>query len=99
MIGNLKKPTAEITETISKMGGKVVSEIHSKVAAVISNKEEVQRMGHAMARAKRHGIQVVSVDFLTKLEPSDPILYVISESLSEWGGDVSVNVSFNSNIN
>lgn len=94
VIGNLEKPTEEIIKTISKMGGKVVSKIHRKLAAVISNKEEIQRMGSKMVEAKKYDIQVVSVDFLTELHPTDPILYVISESLSNWGGDVSDSCAF-----
>lgn len=86
IIGELQKPKEEIASLIKKMGGSVVSQVNSRLAAVISNREEVQRMGSQMKEARKFKIQVVSVDFLTEMQ-SDPLLYVISESLCEWGDD------------
>lgn len=86
VIGKLHKSKEEITKMIEKMGGKVIERVNSRLAAVISNEAEVQRMGPQMKEAKKLKIQVVSLNFLTEMQ-SDPLLYVISESLCTWGGD------------
>lgn len=93
LIGKLKNSKQEIEKAIRKMGGKVVSVIHNKLAAIISNEEEVKRMGLQMKEAKKFNIQVVTVDFLTAVETTDPILYIISQSLADWGGDVSLKLT------
>lgn len=93
LFGDLKQTNQEIERTIRKMGGKVVSVIHDELAAVISNKEEVNRMGSQIKIAKKHNIPVVSEDFLTEVSKGgDPIFYIICESLCEWGGDVSMKL-------
>lgn len=95
LIGNLSKKSHEIEKIIKKMGGKVVSVIHNKLAAVISNYDEVNKMRSHMKEAKKCNIQVVSEDFLEECKTIDPILYIISQSLSEWGGDVRNNYQKN----
>lgn len=93
VIGKLNKTHQEIEKTIRKMGGKVVSVIHKELAAVISNPEEVQRMGVQIKMAKRHNIPVVPEDFLAEVSKgTDPIFYIISESLCDWGGDVRIKL-------
>lgn len=89
LIRRLGKSHSEVEKTIKKLGGRVVSVIHNKLAAVISNQEEVSKMQSQMKEAKKSNIQVVSMDFLESVKTNDPILYIINESLSEWGGDVS----------
>lgn len=89
IIGNLVKPKNEIEKQIRKLGGKVVAVVHDKLAAVISNFQEVHRMDFPMKAAKFHHIQVVSVDFLTDIQNEDPLAYILSKSLCDWGGDVS----------
>lgn len=89
LIGQLGKSPSEIEKAIKKLGGRVSSVIHSKLAAVISNRNEVKLMRSQMKEAKKANIQVVSVFFLEAVKTTDPILYIISESLSDWGGDVS----------
>ena len=82
-------PVSEMEKSIRKHGGKVVSIIHDKLAAVISNRQEVRKMGFQMVQAKKHNIQVISDEFLSEVTTTDPMLYIISKSLSDWGGDVS----------
>lgn len=89
MIGKLKMPRQEIENTIKQMGGKVVMGIHNKLAAVISNEEEINKMSAKMALAKTHNIQVASEDFLSDIESRDPYLCIFSHCISEWGGNVS----------
>lgn len=89
IVGNLSTPNHEIEDTIWKMGGKVVDKIDKNLTAILSKPDEVQTMGASMRKAKRCKIQVISEDFLTAIETTDPFLYIISQSLCDWGGDVS----------
>lgn len=86
IVGKLSKPSEEVKEIIEKMGGKIVEKVDKKLTAVLSNQEEVEKMGTVMKQAKRNKIQVVTEEFLNA---DDPILFIISESLCDWGGDVS----------
>lgn len=91
LVGDFTKPKADIEQLIRKMGGKVGTKIHDRVAAVISTVDEVQKMGKQMTDARMYDIQVVSEDFLidTQCPDVDPIGYILSESICDWGGDVS----------
>lgn len=89
VIGRLKMPKQEIESAIKKLGGKVVMGIHDKLAAVISNEEEISKMGAKMTLAKKHSIQVVSVLFLSSIESTDPYMCISRHCLSDWGGSVS----------
>lgn len=85
--------TNEIVKKIRKLGGKVVNHVHAKLAAIISTEEEVRNMTKLMREAKDYNIQVVSENFLTEvMEEADPTLYIISRSICDWGGDVSVRL-------
>lgn len=92
LVGKLRMSPYEIEGAIKKMGGRVVSVIHDKLTAVISNPEEVQKMGFQMIQAKKYMIQVISDEFLTEVTTTDPMLYIISKSLVDWGGDVRIDL-------
>lgn len=90
IIGDLSRSKKDIENTIKKLGGKVAPRVHYKLAAVISNQDEIQRMSNQMTEAKAFDIQVVSEDFLTDIQQNkDPILHIITEKLCSWGGDVN----------
>ena len=91
LIGNFSRPTADIEKQIRQMGGKVVTEVHDRVAAIISTADEVQKMGRQMEVARMYDIQVVTEDFLkeTQSPDVDPIGYILSESICDWGSNVS----------
>lgn len=93
IVGRLKVRQQEIEKKIRKLGGKVVSVIHDKLAAVIACQQDVQKMGFEMVQAKRYNIQVISADFLTEATTTDPMLYIISQSIADWGGDVRIDLS------
>lgn len=89
VVGNVGKSMNEIEQLVRRKGGKVVTTIHDKLAAIISNRNEVQAMGYQMVAARSSNIQVVSVEFLTHIENgNDPILYIMNENLCQWGGNV-----------
>lgn len=91
LVGGFSKARADIERLIKKMGGKIGTKVHSRVSAIISNPDEVQKMDKQMADARIYDIQVVSEDFLNETQSPDvdPIGYILSESICDWGGDVS----------
>lgn len=89
IIGKTEKSKDDIKLIIQKMGGKLGTKIHEKVTAIISNDDEVMRMGSRMAEAKELGIQVVPEDFLDDAKNGGAVSYIISKSLCDWGTDVS----------
>ncbi|KAG4065356.1 hypothetical protein HA402_012301 [Bradysia odoriphaga] len=96
IIGKLKSSKVEIKEKIRKLGGRVVNKIHDKLAAVISNQEEIDKMEPIMAEAKACNIQIISEDFLSKMEDIDPLTYIVTRSLTdEWGGNPFLRVERN----
>lgn len=98
IIGKTEKSKDDIKLIIQKLGGKLGTKIHEKVAAIISTEDEVLRMGSRMAEAKEIGIQVVPEDFLDDAKNGGAISYIISKSLCDWGIDVSqIDLIFISN--
>lgn len=93
LIGRTKQSTVDIKRLIKKLGGKVGTEIHDRVAAIISTKKKVRKMGKRMRKARKHNIQVVTEKFLDDIQKpgADPILYITNKSISNWQGDVSIS--------
>lgn len=89
IIGKTEKSKDDIKLIIQKMGGKLGTKIHGKIAAIISTEDEVLRMGSRMAEAKELGIQIVPEDFLDDAKHGGAVSYIISKSLCDWGTDVS----------
>lgn len=87
IIGKTEKSKDDIKKTIQRMGGKLGSKIHDKVAAVISNEAEVERMGSRMGDARDLGIQVVPEHFLDDAKDGNAVSYIVSQSLCDWGTD------------
>lgn len=74
------------------MGGKLGTKIHDKVAAIISNESEVERMGQRMGDVKDLGIHVVPEHFLDDVKSGNAVSYIISESLCDWGTDPNARI-------
>lgn len=88
IIGKTKKSKDEIKKIIQKMGGKLNTKIHEKVAAIISTEEEVERLGSRMNEAKELGIQVIPETFLDDAKGGNAVSFIMSQSLCDWGTDV-----------
>lgn len=89
-IGNLSTPRDELKLRIEKLGGKLVTKLQGKIAVVISNAEEVEKMNKRMQEVEELQIQVVPEDFLEKIAkgtPNDTIEKIKSMAISEWGSD------------
>lgn len=85
----------DIKKSIQRMGGRLGTKIHDKVAAIISTEAKVKKMDNRMQKAKELGIQVVPEEFLKNFCREDAIGSIIGMSLCEWGNDVrSMQMSF-----
>lgn len=89
IIGKLDQSKDDIKYIIQRMGGKLGTKIHDKLAAIISTPDEVERMGSRMHEAKDFGIQVVPEDFLDAVKGGSAISFITSKSICDWGTDVS----------
>uniref|UniRef100_A0A336MUR8 Poly [ADP-ribose] polymerase n=2 Tax=Culicoides sonorensis TaxID=179676 RepID=A0A336MUR8_CULSO len=93
ILGKTKIPKDDIKEQIRLMGGKVVTKIHERTAAIISNKNEVENMNYRMEEAKDHQIQVVSEAFLDHVKQKGGALeYIQARSICDWGSDPATRV-------
>lgn len=93
IVGKTEKTKDEIKKIVQKMGGKLGSKgIHDKVAAIISNEKEVERMGHRMVEAKELGIHVVPEHFLDDAKNGNAVSFIISQSLCDWGTDPNARI-------
>lgn len=90
IIGKLNQSKDDIKAAIQKMGGKLGTKIHEKVAAIISTEDDVKRMGSKMTEAKDLGIQVVPEDFLEAVKSGGAVSFITSKSICDWGTDVSI---------
>lgn len=92
--GETTKPKHEIELKIKQMGGTVIEKIHENVAAIISNPEQVAKMGVLMEDAKKHGIPIVPDTFIDDIKNIDPIELIVMCDLSNWGQNVCVYMHF-----
>ena len=85
-------PKDELKRSIEKLGGKVTSKVHSKLAAVISTPAEVERMGSKMLEIKELQIQVVPEDYVELAKAGGAISYITSKSICDWGTDPTARI-------
>lgn len=89
-LGTLSTPKDELKSTITRLGGKLVTKLHEKIAVVISNGDEVEKMNKRMQEVESFNIQVVDVSFLKSIEkgsPTETIEKIKSMSICKWGSD------------
>lgn len=91
IMGKTEKSKDELKKEIQRMGGKVGSKVHEKLAAIISTEAEVKRMGGRMVEAKDFGIQVVPEDFIEDAKGGGAVSFIVSKSLCDWGTDVRIS--------
>ncbi|XP_031632849.1 poly [ADP-ribose] polymerase-like [Contarinia nasturtii] len=86
IIGDTKYPRNVIENKIRAMGGKVTSgPIHSRIAAVISNADAVNKGDKEVNNACIYSIQVISDELLDQVMDNDPIDLIVKNDLSKWG--------------
>lgn len=89
IIGDTKGDKEEIKKLILKLGGKVTTKLHEKLAAVISTEAEVEKLNKRMETVKDLGIQVVPEDYLTSVKSGGAIDDISTKAICDWGTDVS----------
>ncbi|XP_012286246.1 poly [ADP-ribose] polymerase [Orussus abietinus] len=89
ILGRTQKDKEELKKEIAHLGGKVVTKIHDKLAAVISNPTEVGKMNKRMEEVKAQDIQVVTEDFIEEAKEfsSAPFMLIKKKSICDWGSD------------
>ncbi|XP_031638809.1 poly [ADP-ribose] polymerase 1-like [Contarinia nasturtii] len=87
IVGDTKQPRNVIEHKIRMMGGRLASEIHSRLAAVISNADVVNKGGEDIHPAFLHRIQIISDELVGSFLENDPIELIIGNDLSKFGKD------------
>ncbi|NP_001191521.1 poly-(ADP-ribose) polymerase I [Aplysia californica] len=90
--GKLGKSKAQVTSDISKKGGVVVTKVDKKVAAVISNKDEVKKKGKVIKEAEENEVHVISEDFLEACQKGNVAKLIAEHSIATWGSNVEKRI-------
>lgn len=88
----LKQSKADVTKTISDLGGVVVSKVDSKTAAVISSKDEVQKESKLIKDSKKYEVHVVGEDFVKACSSGDIPKLIKKHSIASWGSEVEKRI-------
>uniref|UniRef100_A0A2Z5U1X2 Poly [ADP-ribose] polymerase n=1 Tax=Reticulitermes speratus TaxID=60591 RepID=A0A2Z5U1X2_9NEOP len=87
ILGKTTRPKDELKKEIKKLGGKVVTNIHDRLAAVISTPDELQKMNTKMEEVKACDVQVLPDDFLDEVQSGDVMALITKKNISSWGSD------------
>ncbi|XP_023941919.1 poly [ADP-ribose] polymerase [Bicyclus anynana] len=95
--GKLKAPKEEVKHRILKLGGLVVSKLTDTLAAVVSTKNDVERMPSKMLDIQEQDVEVVDESFLDLIDPKEgsvtKTLELIKENnIAGWGSDPTKRV-------
>lgn len=90
VIGKTELSKDDLKSKLQSLGGKLTSKMHKNLAAVISTAKEVERLSSKMQTAMDMGIQVMTEDFLEKVATGGAIEYIKTNSICDWGTDVSI---------
>lgn len=93
ILGKLKRGREEIKKIITRAGGRVTTKLHEKLAAVIAPKNMVEEMTDKIEIAQTMNIQVIPEAFLDEFPNCDPIQYIQTQSICDWGGDPRLRIS------
>lgn len=89
-LGSLEGDKKLLKERIEKLGGRLVTKLQEKIAAVISTPEEVAKMSKKMKEVKELNIQVVPESFVESVEKgtrSEAIEKIKTLAICDWGSD------------
>lgn len=92
ILGKLQRDKEELKRQITKLGGKVTTKISETVMAVISTKDEVEKLGSRMATVEDEKIHVVPEEFVDEAPNHTGKIpeLIVAKSLCDWGSDVSI---------
>lgn len=95
VLGRMKRNKEDINMLIQKAGGKLVTKLHDKLAAIIATPKEVENMTARMKTVQSLNIQVVGEQFLDEFPNVDPLHYIQTQSICDWGSDPRLRVNQN----
>lgn len=89
VVGRVSRLRADLKEAIQRLGGKLVTSVHAKLAAVVATEKAVEQMSDKMVEVKTLGIQVLRDTFVEELGKTNVIEFIKTQSICDWGTDVS----------
>ncbi|XP_063361002.1 poly [ADP-ribose] polymerase [Cydia amplana] len=97
MYGRLKTDKEKLKHRILKLGGLVTSKITDTLAAVVSSKDELDKMNSKMQEVQKTDIEVVEPSFFDLIDPETgsiaKTLELIKEhNIADWGSDPAKRV-------
>ncbi|XP_022090532.1 poly [ADP-ribose] polymerase 1-like isoform X2 [Acanthaster planci] len=91
--GKLDISASAVKDVVKKLGGTYVNSVSRSTACVVSNAEEVDKMSSKIKSAKKCGVHVVALDFLTEIEKGGDVVQLIPKhSIASWGSDVEKRI-------
>lgn len=93
--GMTAKSKGLLKSEIQKLGGKVVSKIHDKLAAVIATPAEVEKNSKKIEEAKKFDIQIISEDFVEEAKAGGAVILINKKSICSWGSDPRSRIPVN----
>ncbi|CAH2075136.1 unnamed protein product, partial [Iphiclides podalirius] len=97
LLGKSKKPKEEVKVRILKLGGLVVSKITDTTAAVVSTKNEIEKMSSKMEDIKNKEIEVIEDSFFDLIDAkegtiSETLRLIRENNIADWGSDPSKRI-------
>ncbi|KAK9891936.1 hypothetical protein WA026_017419 [Henosepilachna vigintioctopunctata] len=89
ILGKPQRGKEDLKKQITKLGGKVTTNISDSVMAVIASAEDVEKMGARMTQVKSNDIQVVPESFVDKVVGKTGQIpeLIIEMKICDWGSD------------
>lgn len=91
IVGKLTRGREQAKKQIQQLGGKLDTKLSDTILAVISTKNEVEKMNERMEQTKDLKIHVVSEDFIDEAKDNTGKItdLILKKSICDWGSDVS----------
>lgn len=91
ILGKLTRGKDQAKKQIQQLGGKLETKLSDTILAVISTKNEVEKLNDRMEQAQDLKIHVVSEDFIDEAKDNAGKItdLILKKSICDWGSDVS----------
>jgi poly [ADP-ribose] polymerase 1 len=89
----------QVKAIIERLGGKLLTNVSNRTVALISNKEEFDKLPKKVEDAKSSDVHVIDEAFLNEINTCDPskvdLLEMINKhNLATWGSDLKTRIAF-----
>ncbi len=104
-VGKLNKKNAEIKLILDRLGGKLVSNLDDTIVALITNSEQLQKMGKKLSQSLNLNIHAIDEKFIEELcnQPAEKLgdieQLILSHNLASWGSDLKTRIQYCQGIN